>query len=208
MRPTRVADTGGSAVRRDVQTEALATDRYLDGMLAAEDRRPRTVEPDAAATPSPGGGPDADMRRAAGVLRASLVRVHPSFRFEERLAQRLASLAAWGVEAAPPAARPRTGAVIPFPALAARADPLLEAVLDGRLDPADDGAVAAASLRSPARPLLVGGAITSAAISIAGIAWVAWRAWHSSAAPMSRAVRTARARRPAGLSVGGHGGPA
>jgi len=37
--------------------------------------------------------------------------------------------------------------------------------------------------------LLVGGALTSAALSIAGAAYVAWRLSHPSAAPMARAVR-------------------
>jgi hypothetical protein len=39
------------------------------------------------------------------------------------------------------------------------------------------------------RPLLIGGAITSAAISLAGAAYVAWRFRHPQASPMVRAVR-------------------
>jgi len=55
------------------------------------------------------------------------------------------------------------------------------------------------------RPLIVGGAITSAAISIVGVAYVAWRA--SRPAPvrsnraMARAARAARARRAAGTAI-------
>ena len=45
------------------------------------------------------------------------------------------------------------------------------------------------------RPLLIGGALTSAAISLAGAAYVAWRIRHAQASPMARAVRAvARAR--------------
>jgi hypothetical protein len=39
------------------------------------------------------------------------------------------------------------------------------------------------------RPLLIGGAITSAAISLAGAAYVAWRIRHPQASPMARAAR-------------------
>jgi hypothetical protein len=39
------------------------------------------------------------------------------------------------------------------------------------------------------RPLLIGGALTSAALSIAGMAYVAWRIRHPQTSPMARAVR-------------------
>ncbi len=39
------------------------------------------------------------------------------------------------------------------------------------------------------RPLLVGGALTSAALSIAGAAYVAWRLSRPGSDPMARAVR-------------------
>jgi hypothetical protein len=39
------------------------------------------------------------------------------------------------------------------------------------------------------RPLLIGGALTSAALSIAGAAYVAWRLNRTPADPMARAVR-------------------
>jgi hypothetical protein len=109
----------------------------------------------------------------------------------------------------------RSGALIPFPGTTVEAtidDPLLAAVLDGRLDPTDADAVArAAGTRSPARPLIVGGAITSAAISLVGVAWVAWRASRPGGSTMSRAARDAHARRLADLAelaAGVHGGPA
>ena len=56
----------------------------------------------------------------------------------------------------------------------------LAALIDA--DPTSDGTL-------PSRPWLVGGALTSAALSIAGAAYVAWRLSRPSAAPMARAVR-------------------
>jgi hypothetical protein len=142
------------------------------------------------------------------------VRVHPSFRFEEHLAGRLAELAAAGASRAVAAGAARSADVIPFPGTTAVSsdDPLLSAVLAGDLDPTDAKAVArAAGGRSPARPLIVGGALTSAAISLVGVAWMAWRAARPGGSTMSRTVREARARRLADvaeLAPGVHGGPA
>ena len=71
--------------------------------------------------------------------------------------------------------------MIAFPGASQRhrstADPLLDAILRGELDPTDADAVDRAA-RRPAdrRPLIVGGALTSAAISLVGVAYVAWRA--------------------------------
>jgi len=160
------------------QVDALIADRYLEDLLAAGDRR--ADDAPALATLDPG------FRDAARVLRRTLVRVHPSFRFEERLAARLADLAA--AQGRPALAAAGGGALIPFPAGArpitrdpgdrtGADDPLLDAVLRGDLDPADDAAVARASTAPvDRRPLIVGGTvITSAAISIVGVAIVAWR---------------------------------
>ena len=186
--------------------DALVTDHYLETLLAAGDRHAADAPADA--------GLDADLRDAARVLRRALVRVHPSFRFEERLAARLAAMAA---QARPPAASGR-GAVLALPGarVAPRSpadppDPLLDAILLGTLDPSDAAAVdRAARTPLPRHPLIVGGAITSAAISIVGVAWVAWRAGHPSAGAMTRAARTAHSRRgtAAALPGGGLGGPA
>ena len=147
------------------EVEALATDRYLEALLASGDSAGQPAPADATL--------DAETRRAIAALRHALVRVHPSFRFEERLAGRLAAMAA-----APPGA---SGVVVPFPARAPgtihAVDDLLPAILSGRLDPADDRVLDIDSrLAAARRPLLVGGAITSAAISLVGVAWVAWRA--------------------------------
>jgi hypothetical protein len=162
------------------EIDALVADRYLEDLLAAGDRRAADAPSDATL--------DAGIRDAARVLRRTLVRVHPSFRFEERLAARLADLGA--AQASPALAAAGGGAtVIPFPAGARPSgqghdprpgaeDPLLDAVLRGDLDPADEAAVATATAAPvDRRPLIVGGTvITSAAISIVGVAIVAWRA--------------------------------
>ena len=69
-----------------LDVEALQTDRYLDALLAAVERRAADVPADPAIDPT--------LRLAARRLRDELVRTHPSFRFEERLARRLADAAA------------------------------------------------------------------------------------------------------------------
>ncbi len=206
MRPPRLPPQGGEAV------DALVTDQYLDAVLAEGDRHASGLE---AADPDDPDMTEAALRHAGDVVRAALVRVHPSFRFEERLAGRLAELALAEAPHALAAGRARRGDVIPFPGAGvadAVGDPLLAAVLDGRLDPADEEAVArAAGVRSPARPLLVGGAITSAALSLVGVAWVAWRSARPGGSTPSRAAREAHARRLADiaeLATSVRGGPA
>lgn len=186
--------------------EALAADRYLEAILDAAERRAGDAPADALL--------DGELRHAARVLRRSLVRVHPSFRFEERLAGRLAELASVGRATADGGA-----AVVPFrrpgtaPAGLER-DPLLGAILAGALDPSDAAAIDQASRTTGVRrPLLVGGALTSAALSLVGVAWVAWRtarpeARASAGRVMVRAVRAAQARRGAAPLPGGIGGQA
>ncbi len=149
---------------------AERADRYLESLLAA----------DAAAGDVPADSRvDPEIRRAARLLRSTLVRVHPSFRFEERLAERLA-LAAAGVavdgRAMVADGGERSIQVIPLPSLA-----------PGRLGARGTGAPFGLSLGMPAiavpslavplavppnavRPLVVGGAL-----SLAGAAFLAWR---------------------------------
>jgi hypothetical protein len=201
--------------RDAAEVDALVADRYLENLLAAADRHAIDAPADASLDP--------DLRRAARVLQGALVRVHPSFRFEERLAARLGELAA--VHAAPSgtqalaAGSAGAGTLVPFPGSRAgiATDPLLDAVLSGALDPADEEAIARAEGEPVRRaPLLVVGsaAITSAALSLVGVAWVAWRASRGDArtveALMRRAARTAHARRAArtALAGAGLGGPA
>ena len=163
-------------------SDALLTDLYLDALLAGAVLADGTPSLDPAA------------RDAAERLRRDLVRIHPSFRFEERLATRLAEAA---VALRMPVAAGAEGRVVPFRPVgaddgvdgAAAADPP-----DG-IDPAR---------RPPARPLLIGGALTSAALSIAGAAWVAWRLGRPRPdTPMARAARAVREARDLAPTVVG-----
>lgn len=204
-----------------VEIEALVTDRYLEALLAAAERR----APDAPALPEL----DPTVRAAARRLRDELVRVHPSFRFEERLARRLGEAAA-GMRLA---AAGGDATVVPFPGrllddpdLAGELDnPDLAALVrspaattgaplaaDGQLvdigrpgDAVPAGTLAADARPAARNPLFVGGAVTSAALSLAGAAFVAWRLSRGAPTdPMARAVRATRAARTGrGLVPGG-----
>jgi hypothetical protein len=110
-----------------------------------------------------------DLSSTAEVLATGLPRYHPSFRFVEALSTKLAATAA-GREAG------RTGAVIDLPV--------------------PDRSASIVEIRSgQVHPAVIGGVLTSAAISIAGAAYVAWRRGRPPVDPMTRAVRrVARAR--------------
>jgi hypothetical protein len=166
--------------------DALLTDLYLDALLAGavleRDGEPRL---------------DPAARDAADRLRRDLFRVHPSFRFEERLATRLAEAAA---ALRVPVAVGAEGHLVPFRPI--DGEPAQDG-LDLELVPGSgpplgpDGA-----RRPPARPLLIGGALTSAALSIAGAAWVAWRLGRPRAdTPMARAARAVREARELGPGI-------
>ncbi|HXQ96417.1 MAG TPA: hypothetical protein VN800_05785 [Candidatus Acidoferrales bacterium] len=107
---------------------------------------------------------DPELVHAAKVLSRSLVRFHPSFRFEERLAARLRGEARSRLVAddshAPGAALAPLAevAVLPMPVALELATPAPLGRAVGRVP----------------RPVLVGGAIASG-MSIAGAAVVAWR---------------------------------
>jgi hypothetical protein len=173
-----------SLLDRDASSaDALLTDLYLDALLAgavlgatvggARDSIDRELDPAA--------------RQAADRLRRDLIRVHPSFRFEERLATRLAEAA---IAMRLPAAAGAEGRIVPFRGASFQLDP-------GSPDTGDERDHGLGGTRDLARPLLIGGALTSAALSLAGAALVAWRrgrpGW--SAAPMARAARAAHAAR-------------
>ncbi len=136
---------------RDGEIEALVVDRYLESLLSREPLDQRDI---------PG-----DLLATARQLASGVRRYHPSFRFEEDLAARLAAMAS-----------ERTGRLIEFPVVATRA-------------------LAAGDERSATvRPVVIGG-VTSAALAIAGAAYVAWRRGRPPAHAMTRAVRAvARAR--------------
>jgi hypothetical protein len=144
------------------EIDALVTDGYLDSLLAARERRaldsPSVVEL------------DPDVRLAAARLAETAARVHPSFRFEERLAARLADAArrmtlapAVGLEDLPGGSISTIGAD-PAGSALDPVDPL------DLLDPARPEEIVGIP-----RPLIIGGTLASAALSIAGAALVAWR---------------------------------
>lgn len=165
--------------RDGTEVEALLTDLYLETLLT----RDGSGLADARLDPV--------LRVASERLRRDLVRVHPSFRFEERLAARLAEAAA---SLRMPQAAGAEGALIP---LEARRGPLTT------FDPlADDDPEA--DHRELARPLLIGGALTSAAISLAGAAFVAWRRARPGrgGSAMVRAARVVREARLAAAHAG------
>ncbi len=158
------------AARDATEIEALVTDRYLETLLAAHasgaDLAPAPLELD------PG------VRAVAEHLARGLPRLHPSFRFEEALSARLTAAA---LARRLPQAAGAEGVVVPFGGSGGPLDdPALAAYLDG--GPLDDDAALV-------RPLLIGGALTSAAISLAGAAYVAWRMRRPATTPMARAVR-------------------
>jgi len=115
--------------------------------------------------------PDDALRRTADRLARDLPRFHPSFVFEEALAARLGSVAS---RMRMPAAAGAEGLIVPLP------------VGDPEDGPGGSGR----------RPLLIGGALTSAALSLAGAAYVAWRLNRPAAGPMVRAARAVARTRP------------
>ena len=191
----------GSGGRDSLEIEALLTDRYLDALLATRDTGARgpsasAVPPARRASPEPDPAPsgfDASTRgsidRLAQALARDLVRVHPSFRFEERLAARLSAAAsnADGLRA-------DRDVVITFPrARRSRRTDRRRTRAGSPLPPVLIGAASPAGLGAPRpRPMLLGGAVASA-LSLAGAAFVAWRRVRSPAAgdPWTRAIRAA-----------------
>jgi len=160
--------------RDSADVDALRTDRYLDAILAAAERHahdvPAAIEIDPA------------LRRAAVRLRRDLVRVHPSFRFEERLARRLAEAAA-GISAAS-TEQGRASAQVPAGRRSAAIGD--EIGWDPAVYPAADPAA------QDRRPLIIRGAMASAALSLAGAAIVVARRRSRPLPPMARAARAVR----------------
>lgn len=160
-----------SLIRRDGgEVEALITDRYLDSLLAIQPSAGRDRGPLAAQLR----GDDsvgAAVRAVSRRLATDLPRFHPSFRFEERLALRLAEVAA---SMRLPIAAGGEGQAVSIRELHPGVPDPLRVAGDG-----DD--------ERDARPLLIGGAVAASAISLAG----AWLAWRRRASPMARAIRAA-----------------
>jgi hypothetical protein len=131
--------------------DALRSDAYVESLLASAERRAPAVPTDVDLDP--------DVAATARLLQSTLVRVHPSFRFEERLAGRLADVAAaMRRDAAPtrgvPAdaldpGRAGVGSVLAFPGLAfpGHASPF-----DGSTDGSVEGSLR--DLGAVARPVI------------------------------------------------------
>jgi hypothetical protein len=152
--------TSAPAGRDSHDIDALVTDRYLETLLAAHargaDAGPASVDAEPA------------LRLVMARLARDLPRFHPSFRFEEALADRLAEAAN--------RIRPST----------ADGGSTLSVVPD---DMSDSPWRAGDPRPIVGRPFLIGGALTSAALSLAGAAYLAWRIRRPGASPMARAVR-------------------
>jgi len=73
---------------------AIQSDSYIDALLKAHARLPVPL-PTASSAPQPG------VRHVIRLLERGLPRFHPSFLFEERLAEQLRAMAAQGPTAAP-----------------------------------------------------------------------------------------------------------
>ena len=155
------------------EVEALITDRYLDSLMAS----PRAADDDLL------GGPEtsvsAAVRAVSRRLATDMPRFHPSFRFEEALALRLAEVAA---TLRLPIAAGGEGQVVSIRRIPPATPDPLAVVGDGELAGRDS------------RPIIIGGAaVAASALSLAG-AWIAWRRRTS---PMARAIRAAHELRAA-----------
>ena len=176
--------------------DARRTERYLNGLMSADERRAHEVPADTDLDPA--------IRLAARELRSGLVRVHPSFRFEESLAARLSQGAArlnagLPIEAAPVFVE--RGSVAQFGRHLTREEGTATDAAESRgraLWPTAALIHLPDLATRPSRPLIVGGVgVASAAISI-GAAYVVWRHSHPASGRMGRAARQAhgRASRP------------
>jgi hypothetical protein len=181
----------------DGTRDARRTERYLDGLMAADDRRAPGIPVDVDLDPA--------VRFAAGELRTGLIRVHPSFRFEDALASRLGAAAA-RLKAGLPVeefAPVPAGLLAEFPTRSTQAAGAALGPGGVASGPAIDSTGPAAALRRlpekaghPSRPLIVGGVgvgVASAALSL-GAVYVAWRHSHPASGRMGRAARAAHGR--------------
>jgi hypothetical protein len=163
--------------------------------MAADERRVSDFPVDVEVDPA--------VRFAARELRASLTRVHPSFRFEEALAARLAAGAARRESGLPfeetvAPFKPGTVAPFPGPAVVAATPPR---AATATADHARSMSPGAAFRRlpdmasHPSRPMIVGGVGVGVASAISlGAVYVAWRHSHPASGRMGRAARAAHGR--------------
>lgn len=100
------------------EEELVQVDAYLDTLLAGRFGQPRSL--------TAADDIDGDLEATAGRVQRALARFHPSFAFEERLAARLAAIAAGHGEPQPaafPEPVPLAVRIIPSPAEERRARP-------------------------------------------------------------------------------------
>jgi hypothetical protein len=185
--------------REPAEIEAFATDHYIDALLAGrapDDPRDgsKSIELHGASAGNAAATVNEAVRAVSRRLAADLPRFHPSFRFEEHLALRLAEAAA----AMRPIRLPSdTTAEARIPVLPLAPEALAPRVTaDGVPDPSERNErrptplVADALDVADGRAFLLGGAVAASALSLAGAAWIAWRR-RGSASLMTRAVRAA-----------------
>lgn len=79
---------------REAEEGAIQSDAYIDALLSGHARLP-------VALPVAQNAPAASVRHVIRVLERGMPRFHPSFLFEERLAEQLRALAEQGNEGAP-----------------------------------------------------------------------------------------------------------
>lgn len=174
--------------RSAAEVDALVTDRYLESLFAAYERRASDAPSDAELDPT--------VRLVAARLGADLIRVHPSFSFEERLAARLAQVGQrLALAAAPQSQSQSQSEPEAAPIDLARRIGLEDLAAIDLLDPARPQSPGGL----PRRPLLIGGTLASAALTIAGAAIVAWRL-RRPPDPLAGAADTARLPRIAGAA--------
>lgn len=78
----------------EAEEASIQSDAYIEALLGGHARLPIPL-------PSPALNPPANVRHVIRLLESALPRFHPSFLFEERLAEQLRALAEQGNEGAP-----------------------------------------------------------------------------------------------------------
>ena len=159
---------------RATEAEALQVDTYLEELLASRafgEPASRAAVPSPLAVLSPHPAPAVEpavTRGVAELLARSLVRFHPSFRFEEGLADRLRAAAGSSpVSAGSPAASA---------AASAAADPsAADSSSAARLLPFPTPLHAAAGLPTAVSGSRARGVLLVSGVSLAGAALLAWR---------------------------------
>lgn len=158
-------------VAETTTVDALRADAYVESLLASAERRAPAVPVDLDLDP--------DVAATARVLQGSLARIHPSFRFEERLSRRLADAARTmrrDAAAGPLVDGKDAGDEDPGPSILAFPRLPWSGVAPG----APEGVparwpIATPAVRLEAAPTIAGAALTSAALSLGAAAIVAWR---------------------------------